>query len=87
MSATPDREKYAYDSDVWWPQGLPEWIQEQVESGDELFVAIDKGLRSFGWPAYNVPQPLPLEDSWPGLALGLAQRLRDARRVPEGEKQ
>jgi hypothetical protein len=67
------------ESDKWWPAGLDEWIGEQVRAGDSLFAALDKGLRSFGWPDYNVPQPLPHEDSWPGLALALAQRVREAR--------
>jgi hypothetical protein len=75
----PDGREGAYDSDRWWPAGLPEWIGKQVEAGDEVLIALDKGLRSFGWPAYNVPQPLPREDSWPGIALALAQRIREAR--------
>lgn len=64
----------------WWPDGLPEWIGMMASHGDELYVAVDKGLRSFGWPDYNVPQPLPFEDSWPGLVLALAQRHREANR-------
>lgn len=75
----PDDREGAYNSDEWWPAGLPEWIGKQAETGDKWFVALDKGLRSFGWPAYNVPQPLPREDSWAGIALALAQRIREAR--------
>jgi hypothetical protein len=58
-----------------WPEGLPEWIGSQ---DDDLFRALDKALRSFGWPDYNVPRPPPMETSWPALALELAQRLREA---------
>lgn len=66
---------YAYDSDKWWPEGLPEWIE--TKTSDPLFAALDKGLRSFGWPGYNVPLPLPRENSWASLALALAQRIRE----------
>ena len=70
----------ACESDRWWPDGLHEWIGMMADSGDPLYVALNDGLRSFGWPDYNVPQPLPRENSWPGLALALAQRHREASR-------
>ena len=63
--------------DAWWPEGLDDWITVQAKT-DPLFAAINTGLRTFGWPDYNVPQPLPREDTWPGLTLALAQRLREA---------
>ena len=61
--------------DKWWPPELVAWI---TDSDDPVVQALNKGLRSFGWPDYNVPHPLPYEDTWPGIALSLAAALARA---------
>jgi predicted RNase H-like nuclease len=57
----PDGREGAYDSDRWWPAGLPEWIGKQVETGDEVLIALDKptvaGRRSGSPAATSTPAP------------------------------